>query len=84
MTGSLAFDVAGNVKMVLFWVSSLSDVVFVLWTHAFRDVGAGLLPGIFSDMPVTVKMAGAGNPLGTGVFGVVWCFLHGVIVLWRP
>jgi hypothetical protein len=35
-------------------------------------------------MSVTFKMAGNENPLGTGVCGVVWCFLHGVIVLWRP
>jgi hypothetical protein len=70
--------------MVAFLLSSLSDVVVILWTHSFRDVGAGLLSGIFSDMALTVKMAGAENPLGTGVCGFVWCFSHRLIVLWRP
>lgn len=84
MAASIAFDVAGCVQMASFLVSSLSEVVVILWTRAFRDVGAGLLSGIFSDMSVTVKMAGAEIPLGTDVCGVVWCFLRGVIVLWRP
>jgi len=83
VAGSIALDVAGSVQMVAFLVCSFSDVV-VLWMHAFRDLGAGLVSGIFSDMAVTSKMAGTENPLGTGVCGVVWCFLYGVIVLWRP
>ena len=84
MAGSVAFEVAGTFQMVAFLVSSLSDVVAILWMHAFRNVGAGLLSGIFSDVALTVKMAGAENPLCTGVCGVVWCFLHGLIILWRP
>lgn len=72
MTGTIAFDVAGSVQMVASLVSSLSDVVVMLWTRAFRDVGAGLLSGIISDLAVTVKMAGAQNPLCTSVCGAVW------------
>jgi len=84
VAGSIAFDFAGSVQMVTSLVSNLPAIVVVLRTHAFRDVGTELLSGIFSDMALTVKLAASENPLGTGVCGVVWCFLHGVIVLWRP
>jgi hypothetical protein len=57
--------------MVAFLVSGFTDVVVVLWMHAFRDVGAGLLSGLFSDMAVSVKMAGAENPFVSKVCGVV-------------
>jgi hypothetical protein len=70
--------------MVGILVSNLTVVVVKFWVHAFRDVGAGLMSGIFSDMAVTVKMAGAKIPFVSRVCRFVWCFWHGVIVLWRP
>jgi hypothetical protein len=69
-TGSIAPDVTGIVTTVVFVVLISIDVV-VLGIHAFRDVGAGLLSGIFLGSAVAVKMAGGDNSFVSIVFGVV-------------
>jgi hypothetical protein len=51
---------------------------------AFWNVGVGFLSGILSEKFVNVKMLVGESVFVTSVFGVVWCFLSGVIVFWIP